>query len=94
MSFIGSHLVDALVARGARVRVVDNLSSGRTENIKKHIEAGKIEFQNENLADTGAISRAMAGMKIVFHLAADHGGAGRSCSGEGLSGRYRCRISL
>ncbi len=75
-SFIGSHLVDALVARGARVRVVDNLSSGRTENIKRHVEAGKIEFQNENLADTGAISRAMAGMKIVFHLAADHGGRG------------------
>jgi len=47
-SFIGSHLVDALVDRGARVRVVDNLSSGRTENIKKYIEAGKIEFHNEN----------------------------------------------
>ena len=75
-SFIGSHLVDALVDRGARVRVVDNLSSGRTENIKRHVEAGKIEFQNENLADIGAISRAMAGMKIVFHLAADHGGRG------------------
>lgn len=75
-SFIGSHLVDALVNRGACVRVVDNLSSGRTENIKRHVEAGKIEFQNENLADTGAINRAMAGMKIVFHLAADHGGRG------------------
>jgi len=75
-SFIGSHLVDALVNRGACVRVVDNLSSGRTENIKKHVEAGKIEFQNKNLADTGAISRAMSGMKIVFHLAADHGGRG------------------
>jgi hypothetical protein len=52
--------------------VVDNLSSGRTENIKRHVEAGKVEFQNENLADTGAISLAMAGMKIAFHLATAH----------------------
>ena len=33
-SFIGSHLVDALVERGARVRVVDNLSSGKLENLQ------------------------------------------------------------
>ena len=75
-SFIGSHLVDALVKRGARVRVVDNLSSGRLENIKKHIEEGKIEFLGENLVDPAVISHAMAGMEIVFHLAADHGGRG------------------
>ena len=75
-SFIGSHLVDALVERGAKVRVVDNLSSGRLENIKKHIEEGKIEFLGENLVDPAVISHAMAGMEIVFHLAADHGGRG------------------
>lgn len=75
-SFIGSHLVDALVERGAKVRVVDNLSSGRLENIKKHIEEGKIEFLGENLVDPGVIGRVMAGTQIVFHLAADHGGRG------------------
>ena len=41
-SFIGSHLVDALVKRGARVRVVDNLSSGTIENIQGHVKAGKV----------------------------------------------------
>lgn len=75
-SFIGSHLVDALLARGAGVRVVDNLSSGRIENIKKLVEEGKIEFLTENLVAPGVISRVMAGVEIVFHLAADHGGRG------------------
>lgn len=75
-SFIGSQLVDALVNRGARVRVVDNLSSGRIENIQKHVEAGRIEFLEQDLTEPGVISGAMAGMGIVFHLAADHGGRG------------------
>lgn len=75
-SFIGSHLVDALVKRGARVRVVDNLSSGTIENIKEHVDGGKVEFLKEDLVAAGVISRVMAGMEIVFHLAADHGGRG------------------
>ena len=37
--FIGSHLVDRLVRDGYRVRVVDNLSSSRVENIKHHLES-------------------------------------------------------
>ena len=74
--FIGSHLVDALVRMGARVRVVDDLSSGSTENIKGHVEAGEIEFLNQDLMEPGVIRRAMDGMEIVFHLAADHGGRG------------------
>lgn len=75
-SFIGSHLVDALVERGAEVRVVDNLSSGRVENIQGHISIGAIEFLNENLSDPKLIRRVLDGMEIVFHLAADHGGRG------------------
>ena len=75
-SFIGSRLVDALVTRGARVRVVDNLSSGRVENIQKHIEAGEIEFLNQDLSRSGVIAETMAGTRMVFHLAADHGGRG------------------
>jgi len=74
--FIGSHLVDALLERGARVRVVDNLSSGRIENIEQHVNSGKIEFLNDELLSPGVIARAMTGMQIVFHLAADHGGRG------------------
>jgi UDP-glucose 4-epimerase len=43
-SFIGSHLADALVERGARVTVVDDLSSGRREHLQSHLETGAIEF--------------------------------------------------
>lgn len=75
-SFIGSHLADALVQRGARVRVVDNLSSGRIENIEPHVNSGKMEFLNDELLSPGVIARAMADVQIVFHLAADHGGRG------------------
>jgi len=75
-SFIGSHLVDALVAKGATVRVVDNLSSGRRENLAAHLEQGAIELIEGDLLDPGVADRAISGVGIVFHLAADHGGRG------------------
>ena len=75
-SFIGSHLTDALVDLGAQVRVVDNLSSGKLENIQDHIDEGRIEFVKADLLEPGMAQRAVDGMDIVFHLAADHGGRG------------------
>lgn len=75
-SFIGSHLVDALVKRGARVRVVDNLSVGLLENIQGHVDSGKIEFRKEDLLEQEVARRAAKGQEITFHLAADHGGRG------------------
>jgi len=75
-SFIGSHLVDAFVERGAKVRVVDDLSSGKMENIRAHVETGRIEFVREDLRNPGAADRAVKDASIVFHLAADHGGRG------------------
>jgi len=75
-SFIGSHLVDALVARGARVRVVDNLSSGRLENIREHLAQETVEFREANLLDPRVAEEAVRGVHTVFHLAADHGGRG------------------
>jgi nucleoside-diphosphate-sugar epimerase len=75
-SFIGSHLVEALVTRGARVRVVDNLSSGVFENIRAQIESGQVEFRHEDLLDPEVALAAAEGMEVVFHLAADHGGRG------------------
>lgn len=75
-SFIGSHLVDALVKRGACVKVVDNLSSGKIENIKEHIKNKRIEFYKVDLRDLSLTRRVMQGQDIVFHLAADHGGRG------------------
>lgn len=64
------------MARGARIRVVDNLSSGKLENIQTHIEAGDVEFLEGDLLDQSTARRAVEGMDIVFHLAADHGGRG------------------
>lgn len=75
-SFIGSHLVDALVATGAKVRVVDNLSSGRLDNIRAHVDARRVEFAQGDLNDPQVVEQAVRGVDVVFHLAADHGGRG------------------
>jgi len=75
-SFIGSHLVDALVVRGADVRVVDNLSSGKIENIKHYIDKEKVEFVRGDLMDQRVTEKVVDGVHTVFHLAADHGGRG------------------
>ena len=75
-SFIGSHLVDALVERGARVHVVDDLSSGRLSNIESHLKTGRVTFMEADLREPGITRTAMKGIQIVFHIAADHGGRG------------------
>jgi len=75
-SFIGSHLTDALVERGAKVRIVDDLSSGKLENIQQHLAQGTVEFIQADLREPGVTRMAMRGIEIVFHLAADHGGRG------------------
>ena len=49
--FIGSHLVDRLVDEGYSVRVVDNLSSGRQENLEKRVDVNTIELIVGDLKD-------------------------------------------
>jgi nucleoside-diphosphate-sugar epimerase len=73
-SFIGSHLVEKLVARGARVRVADDLSSGRKENLAAVFD--QIEFQHVDLKDRCLAKEAVRDIDVVFHLAAQHGGRG------------------
>lgn len=76
-SFIGSHLVDALFKKKpALIRIVDNLSSGRIENIVHHINAKKVEFYKKDLLLAGVARKMLKGIDFVFHLAADHGGRG------------------
>jgi nucleoside-diphosphate-sugar epimerase len=75
-SFIGSNLVNSLAARGAIVRVIDDLSSGKMENISDLIKSGKVEFVEGDLREMDVAERAVDGMSVVFHLAADHGGRG------------------
>ena len=75
-SFIGSHLVDVLVSRGAQVRIVDDLTSGRRSNIESHLKTGRVTFVEADLREPGVARAAMNGIEVVFHLAADHGGRG------------------
>ena len=66
--FIGSHLVEALVRRGDRVRVVDNLSTGHEGNFAA--VRREIDFIHGNLCDESVVARAVRGIEIVFHEAA------------------------
>jgi nucleoside-diphosphate-sugar epimerase len=75
-SFIGSHLVDKLVMLGANVTVVDNLSSGKTDNLYKSWH--KINFIKKDLEYISKedIEYIFRDKDKVFHLAAVHGGRG------------------
>lgn len=66
--FIGSHLVEALVVRGERVRVLDNLSTGNLENLKTVIN--RIEFVKGDITDLEIVREVMEGVDCVFHQAA------------------------
>jgi len=76
LSFIGSHLVRGLLARGASVRVADDQSSGKKSNLAKEFDEGAIEFVEGDLKQTNFARAATKDRQIVFHLAADHGGRG------------------
>jgi UDP-glucose 4-epimerase len=66
--FIGSHIVTALVERGERVRVLDNLSTGKRDNLS-HL-GDKVELIVGELVDRAAVERALQGVDVVFHQAA------------------------
>jgi UDP-glucose 4-epimerase len=68
--FIGSHLVDALIARGRRVRVVDNFASGHRRNLAQHADNTALEIVEADVADARAMQDAARGVERVFHLAA------------------------
>jgi UDP-glucose 4-epimerase len=66
--FIGSRIVERLLARGDRVRVLDNLTSGYRSNLFRDAE-----FIDGDVRDPHALLRAMKGIDVVFHLAASVG---------------------
>jgi nucleoside-diphosphate-sugar epimerase len=76
-SFIGSSLVDALLARGAKIGV-DDVSSGKLKNLKDAMKTGRVEFIEGDLRDQRATKKPVDGLSVVFHLAADHGGRGHA----------------
>lgn len=68
--FIGSHLVELLLRLGRKVRVVDNLSTGRRSNLPEASHGSEIEFIEGDIADPRVTEAAVAGCARVFHLAA------------------------
>jgi len=66
--FIGSHLVDRLLADGHEVAVLDDLSTGRRENLAE--ARARIRFLEGDLRDPAAVADAVRGAAVVFHLAA------------------------
>ena len=69
--FIGSNLVDALVARGDEVAIIDNLSSGKRENLTGALAAGAV-LHEADIRDAASVTGVFAAFKpeVVFHLAA------------------------
>lgn len=82
--FIGSNLVDELVVNGYGVRILDNLSEGRMENISRWVnpvnemfvggatdhEGGRVRFIRGDIRDFDTVQAAVDGCSVVFHLAA------------------------
>ena len=71
--FIGSHLTEELIRRGETVRVLDNLSSGRRENLEAAEQTGKLELTIGDVRDLDQLSALMERCSRVFHLAASVG---------------------
>ena len=66
--FIGSHVVEQLLTSGAKVRVLDNLSSGSRENLAEVFD--KIELIVGDITDSTTVKQAVQGVEGIFHLAA------------------------
>ena len=68
--FIGSHLAELLLRQGHRVTVLDNLSTGRRENLRAFAKNPRLRFHRVDIADARAIRPCFKGIDWVFHLAA------------------------
>lgn len=66
--FIGSHIAAALSSAGARVRVIDDLSTGYRENLEEI--GGDVDFVHASLADEKSLGKALVDVELVFHEAA------------------------
>ena len=69
--FIGSHLVDALLARGDEVVVYDDLSSGKRSFLQQHARDPRMTFVQADVKDAADLTLAMKGCDVVWHVAAD-----------------------
>ena len=60
--FIGSHVVDRLVNEGYEVRVLDDLSTGKLENIQTHLSSGKVELVKGDIRDASLVTKSLDGV--------------------------------
>jgi UDP-glucose 4-epimerase len=67
--FIGSHMVDLLLARGFRVRVIDNLVGGREANLSDHARDADLAFERRDIRSFEPGDTTFAGVRYVFHFA-------------------------
>lgn len=68
--FIGSHLAGRLVERGYRTTILDNLSTGKIENIEELIKNDHVEFIRGSITDPPLLNKLFHDVSYVFHLAA------------------------
>jgi UDP-glucose 4-epimerase len=68
--YIGSHLVDALCAKGHEVHVLDDLSTGSAENLRQRLDDDEIRLVNGSILDASLVEREVEQSQLVFHLAA------------------------
>jgi len=69
--FIGSHLVDTLMAQEANISILDDLSGGKLENIKQWFDHRKFKFIRGDLLNASDVTKAVKGCETVYHLAAN-----------------------
>ncbi len=68
--FIGSNLVDHLMAQGHEITVIDNLSVGKISNIEHHLESDRFHFVNDSILNLGTLERLVRQADLIYHLAA------------------------
>src|SRR3990172_5503356 len=67
--FIGSHLVDELLALDNDVVVFDDFSTGKRENLAQHAASGRLHIIHGDVRDLAALEAALDKVDVVFHLA-------------------------
>lgn len=70
VGFIGSHIVDRLVEEGFEVRILDDLSSGRLENLRRHLKEKRVHVVKGDVRDREAVNGVVEDIDVVFHEAA------------------------
>jgi UDP-glucose 4-epimerase len=68
--YIGSHLVDALIVQGHEIYVIDNLSTGKIDNIRHLLGNERFHFVNASILDETLMEQIIAQVNLIYHLAA------------------------